>query len=67
MINNFVKLHSECCCEYCGEDIKEIKEEGMYVFLGMWDNAHNKSKVIRFHFECFRIIAGDEYLNKLIV
>lgn len=47
-------------CEHCHEEIKE-----KYVFIGAWNTSRDLTTTLRFHIECFRAIAGSDYLIKL--
>jgi hypothetical protein len=48
-------------CEQC----KKIIEDESYIFIGIWNNS-TKSSSIRFHVDCFRAVAGPEYVDKLV-
>jgi len=48
-------------CSHCEKEIDKYP----HVYIGVWENYRNNS-VIYYHVDCFKEVAGEEYMSELL-
>jgi hypothetical protein len=50
-------------CEFCGKNVEDDKP---FFYIGYWDRYRKMTSVLHYHTQCFKEIAGEEYVKKII-